>query len=91
MGEQTAFHDLPEWAFPARFEFFRRDNGERVHVIDLPGPGVVKIPALAREHNVGIDVKVTWGDGRTKWIAGPKDEPRPGAEEPGSDSAPGGE
>lgn len=60
---RTAFHDLPAAAFPLVIEFIRVDTGETVQVIDVEGPGVTAIPALAPRLGVGIAVRISFADG----------------------------
>jgi hypothetical protein len=45
-----AFSSLPADAFPFTVEFISHDTGQVVHTIDVPEPGVLRVPPLRDEH-----------------------------------------
>lgn len=63
----TAFHDLPADAFPFRWTFYRVDNDRPVTSVLMEGPGVMEVPALARELGVPVYVHIEFANGEDQW------------------------
>jgi hypothetical protein len=53
--------DLPAWSYPFRIEFLNAAR-DVVESIEVTGPGVLNVPALAEVHGP-VSVRVTYGDG----------------------------
>lgn len=61
MSVPYAFCDLPPEAFPLRIDFLD-GAGDLVHTLDVPSPGLARVPALVADHGP-VTVRVTYGDG----------------------------
>lgn len=58
--DDVPFSDLPAEKYPFVIRFMR--DGVEVHRIDVPGPGVVKVPGLGSE-TAPASVRVEYADG----------------------------
>jgi hypothetical protein len=57
-----AFQSLPADAFPFAVEFISHGTGEVVYIIEVPEPGVIRVPPLHDEHGP-IWVRVSYANG----------------------------
>lgn len=61
--EPHSFHELPAAAFPLVVKAYGVNSGRELWRLDVAGPGVIEIPALARQHGEPVRVVVHYADG----------------------------
>lgn len=50
MDTSLQFVDLPESTYPFTIEYIRASDGEVIETAHVTGPGVIRIPALRKDH-----------------------------------------
>ena len=65
-ASRVAFRELPANAFPFTVEFFKVSDGDVIHTIVVNGPGMMQIPAIAKEIGEPVGTRTIFPDGQVQ-------------------------